>query len=853
MKNSDYLPLLFKLLAMNHFFRAAGFLLGLHFLFSFPPALAQQQDFEGSFSSVSYPQPFLPGWYANEFRSTSSRIFRLPTGGVNGSVALAIQPISTFTGRIWVRLQPKQLANPHVVFWAKTLKNGTGTRPALVYASWSRTMEGEYQDRIPVGDVNQFPNATTAFSKVDLEVPASFASLEEVYLSLEVGIGPGTGSGARWVMDAFSMENRVVDEVAPRVEQVKGYGSKEVRVTFSEPVDPVFSRLPLAYALEGKGPLETRSLADSVLVLAFDEALLEEKEYSLLVRQVPDLQGNFLVDTLFKFRYTNPIAYESKSLVINEVMAAPRQDQDLPFVEYVELMNPLKKELRLDGLVFSTSSTPVVLPSYWIAPGEWVILCPGSQAGLLKPFGKVLPIEGWPVLPNSGTTLRLQAPSGVLIDQLTYSTNSWGGTEFSNGGYSLELPDPLFRCEGTSLLAPSIDPRRGTPGGQNSNFKRQMDPGPVRVESSWFTDSNKVTVRLNQAILPKIGLASFVFIPELAVDSSWVFASGKQVGLSLQAPAKSSLPYQLRASALEPCVGELAGFETSLILGESPAPGELILNEVLADPRPGDPKFVEIHNTSSQKHLSLEGWSLAVQVGEGAPQQARIFGEEGQTLPPQGYLALSTDPERLRLAYPQSATGKMMQVKGLPSLPIGGGTVLFISPDGQVIESLSYQEAWHHPLLRTSKGVSLERIAPFSSATDSGNWQSASSAADYGTPGRMNSTLVSADTEGKILKVDPPVFDPEGSRGPNFISVQYSLEQAGWVGSFTIYSAAGREVVQLGQQQILGTSGVYSWSGTDAAGSRVRPGYYVLVAQLFDLSGRLRVIKKAFVVASQLN
>jgi hypothetical protein len=188
LKNSKYLPLLFKLLAMNHFFRVAGFLLSLHFHLFFPSALAQHQDFEGAFSNVSYPQPFLPGWYANELRSTSSRIFRLPTGGVNGSVALAIQPISTFTGRLWVRLQPKGMKNPQVVFWAKTLKNGTGTRPALVYASWSRTLEGNYQERMPVGDVNQFPNATTAFHQVDLEVPASFAGLEEVYLSLEVGI-----------------------------------------------------------------------------------------------------------------------------------------------------------------------------------------------------------------------------------------------------------------------------------------------------------------------------------------------------------------------------------------------------------------------------------------------------------------------------------------------------------------------------------------------------------------------------------------------------------------------------------------------------------------------------------------
>ena len=839
---------------MNYFFRIAGYLLGasLLVLFSISSALSQTQDFEGIFSTASYPQPFLPGWYANEFRSTSSRIFRLSTGGINGSVALAIQPITTFTGRVWVRLQPKQMGNPHVVFWAKTLKNGTGTRPVLVHASWSGTLEGNYQERIPVGDVNQFPNAATAFTKVEFEVPAAFSGLDEVFLSLEVGIGPGTGSAARWVMDAFSLEDRVVDEVAPRVEQVKGFGPREVMISFSEPVDPVFSRLPLAYALEGKEPLETRRLADSVLVLAFEEALLEEKEYNLAVQRVPDLQGNFLADTVVKFRYTDPRSFGSKSLVINEVMAAPRQDQDLPFVEYVELMNPSKKELRLDGLVFSTSSAQVALPPYWIAPGDWVILCPASQAGLLQSYGKVLPIEGWPVLSNSGTSLRIQEPSGDLIDQLNYTTASWGGTEFANGGYSLELPDPFFRCEGTSLLVPSSHPRRGTPGAQNSSFARQVAPGPFRVEGSWFTDSKKVTITLNQAILPGIGLTSFVFTPELVMDSSWVFASGKQIGLSLQVPAKSSLLYQLKASALEPCVGELGGFETSLILGEVPVSGELVLNELLVDPMPGDPKFVELHNTSSQKYLSLGGWALATREGDGVPQQIRVFGEEGQILPPQGYLALSTAPDRLRITYPQSGAGDFKQVKALPSLPIGGGTVLLLSPMGQVMESLSYDQAWHHPLLRTSKGVSLERISPFSSATEPGNWHSAASAADYGTPGRKNSTVVSADTEGKLLKIDPQVFDPDGSSGPNFITVQYSLEQAGWVGSFTIYSAAGREVVVLGQQQILGTSGLYSWSGTDSAGRRVFPGYYVLVAQFVDLTGRVKVIKKTFVVASQL-
>jgi hypothetical protein len=194
----------------------------------------------------------------------------------------------------------------------------------------------------------------------------------------------------------------------------------------------------------------------------------------------------------------------------------------------------------------------------------------------------------------------------------------------------------------------------------------------------------------------------------------------------------------------------------------------------------------------------------------------------------------------------------MQQVKGLPSLPIAGGTLLLLSPTGEVVESVSYSEDWHHPLLRTSKGVSLEKIAAFPGLASLGNWHSASSSADFGTPGRRNSTVLGATRDESFLQVYPKVFDPEGSSGPNFITFQYSLEQVGWVGSFTIFSAAGRAVAMLGQQEILGTSGLYSWSGTDSAGKKVRPGYYVLVAQLVDLTGRVRVIKKTFVVASPL-
>jgi hypothetical protein len=155
-------------------------------------------------------------------------------------------------------------------------------------------------------------------------------------------------------------------------------------------------------------------------------------------------------------------------------------------------------------------------------------------------------------------------------------------------------------------------------------------------------------------------------------------------------------------------------------------------------------------------------------------------------------------------------------------------------------------------LLRSTKGVSLERISPVFPSHIPSTWQSASSSQDYATPGLKNSTALSAEPVFEPISLFPQVFDPGGSTGPSQVSIRYSMEQSGWVGSFIIYSAAGREVRILGQNQILGTSGVFSWTGTDASGTRVPPGYYILVAQLFDLTGRVKVVKRTLVVGSPL-
>lgn len=812
---------------------------------------AQRQDFEEDFQLASFPAEFLPRWYGNEVSGGSSRIFQLAGQGRGGGKALAVQALSTFDAKIWVRLSPAEFENPELVFYAKSIRNGSGNRPVLLYYSWGESLDGTFSTPVQIGTDSEFPNENQEYRRFSLELPEALRSAEMAVLKLEVRYGPRSGTAARWVMDDFEFGDLVRDQTAPEVLEVKGYGEKSVLLGFSEKVDPVFAIFPIAYELNGRNPESVSLVQDSVAVLDFGESLEQGKVYSLALGQIPDLEGNFLRDTLVNFVFSDPTAFEAKSLVINELMPAPRADQDLPNAEYIELFHAGDREYRLAGLTLSNSRTSTQLGEYWLRPGEYLILAPEAQAAQFREFGKVLPVKNWPTLLNSGDVASLSSPVGLLIDRISYTTASWGGSEFASGGYSLEVVNPHFLCDNSGFLKASIDSRRGTPGSQNSVFDAESSRSAPVLEAGFFKDSLEIRLVFSEPILPALTADDFIFSPRLIVDRV-EFAGGNEVRVLLQAPALASQPYELELSGLRDCFGSaLAGLKARLVLAEIPQTGDLIINEVLFNPRTGEPKFVEIKNTGG-RYLNLEGWSLANLGKDGKPDQGKVFGRAGTLLAPEGHLAVTTDAAALKLVYPKSAQGDVVQIPALPSYPIAGGVVVLLSAQGETVESFAYDEKMHHPLLRDPKGVSLERISPMTPAAVGMNWQSASGNEDYATPGRKNSQSISGEFEEEMIQIDPEVFDPLGSSGPSFASIRYEIGQSGWVGTFRIFSSSGQWVQTLAQNQVLGTSGLLTWAGTDASGKMAKPGYYVLLVELFEPGGRTKAVKKTIVVATQL-
>ena len=708
----------------------------------------QVQGFESEFSIQSYPDEFLPSWFANEIRSTSSRIYQANGLGKNGSKALAVQPISTFNGELIIRLSPKNINGPKVRFWARSVKNGSGDRPALVSYRWSMQIDGTYSIGETLGGANEFANENQEFRLFELELPEEYNDVEEIFLMIEIRYGPGSGSCAKWLMDDFEFGEFMEDNNAPKVTRIRGFDESQLEVQFDEALDPVFSGFLLNYKLGELEPIEVNLLGDSLVYLTFEERLKKGEIYDLKISQIPDLAGNFLRDTLISFQFFDPSFIPAKTLVINELMPAPKADLDLPNVEYIEIFHAGEYAVRLGGVTWSNSRSTVSLPDEWIQPGEFLLLAPVNQASLLENYGEVIPIISWPTLLNSADHLSLKDDEGYLIDKISYSTSSWGGGEFANGGYSLEVTNPFYACEQSDLLRASTDPLRGTPGRQNSVFDLSPDSTLTNLDLFEFTSSRSLLLTFSKPILSGFDQVNFVFEPSLQVDTI-TQPSSKQVQILFSEDVPFNTIYSLRIESLLDCSGNeyVQSIPLKLVLPLKAEVGDVLINELLSNPRSGSPKFVELINVSDN-YLEVGGWKLANFDDKGEVDQVKQLSESSVIIPPGSFLAITSNPDLLMLDYPKSAFGEFLKIASLPSYPIAGGTVVLIDYAGSIADSFSYSEDLHHPLLRDPKGVSLERLSIESPASLSANWHSASAVEEYATPGRMNSQVISGEFEG---------------------------------------------------------------------------------------------------------
>ncbi|HEV7347558.1 lamin tail domain-containing protein [Telluribacter sp.] len=533
------------------------------------------------------------------------------------------------------------------------------------------------------------------------------------------------------------------------------------------------------------------------------------------------------------------------SVVITEIMADPTPRVGLPDAEYIEIFNRTAQPLPLRGWRLETGTRSAVFPDSVIAPGQYVIVTGRSSVPLLLPFGKTIGLSSV-TLPNEGATLALRNNRGQLVFAVTYS-DRWWPADRRQGGYALEMVDTDYPCGEAENWQVSTDVRGGTPGQINAARASNPDLVPPRVERIEIAAADQVVVLFSERLdSSSVSGGGFSVSGRQIVRQVLETPEFRRVTLTLDTPLLEQQPYELVVRNITDCAGNLLR-EARIPLGlpSRADSGDVVLNEILFNPRTGGVDFVEIYNRTAS-YINLRNWTIG-NVSAGLPANFRTLTTNDVLLGPNEYLAFTTDLAILRQQYPSARPARFLAVASLPQFPNVQGGVVLRDQQGRIFDRFDYHENFHSALLTSREGVSLERRYIDAPTNNPSNWHSAASTVGYATPGYANSQGSRGDeTDGFV--VEPEAFTPDGDGADDLTTISYTLSTAGIVGTIRIFDVQGRLVKNLVQNQLIGTRGQVSWDGTDERGAAVPMGYYLLLIDAFDANGAIRQFKKRVVV-----
>ena len=560
---------------------------------------------------------------------------------------------------------------------------------------------------------------------------------------------------------------------------------------------------------------------------------------------------NYMLKTLFiffLFRLTfSCYAQEYNSVVISEIMADPTPIVGLPNVEYLELYNRSGKTISLKGWKLTTGTRSSVLPDSLLLPGAYIILCQRNNMALLSDYGKILGLNSLS-LTNDGMSLELYNPGNQLVYAVSYLIK-WWDSDKRNGGFSLEMADIESPCIEAGNWFTSINVRGGTPGKQNSLVKNIKDSQLPVVERVDVQDNGQLLVVFNKRMdsLNTVLGAVVNLEGRNIIKKQLHLPAFRTLRLTLDAPLLKGQHYSLSIQNAADCSGNLLRESLHRIGLPSPADsGDIVINEILFNPRDSGVDFVELYNKSS-KFINLKNWAIGNVKTDGT-SAFNLITSADVLIAPYAYLALTIDVIVLKEQYPSSVKADFLELPSLPSFPNEEGGVILRSANSVLFDRFVYSEKMHHELLSDYNGVSLEKADPNVSSAVRSNWQSASSVTGYATPGFVNSQKTPEKQEDYFI-LKPEAFTPDNDGQDDFAILEFHQKLAGQIATIRIFSLSGNLVRNLLRNQLIGTAGEIKWDGTDESGQVVPTGYYLFLIDVFDVTGKTQQYKKRVVVA----
>lgn len=276
-------------------------------------------------------------------------------------------------------------------------------------------------------------------------------------------------------------------------------------------------------------------------------------------------------------------------------------------------------------------------------------------------------------------------------------------------------------------------------------------------------------------------------------------------------------------------------------------PGDILISEVLFNPRDNGSDFIELYNASDYP-LNMKGLQLSNRYEDGTLKDIYAIIENDFILPSKSLLLISSNIADIKDKY--NVFDSIIAIEtSLPPFNNDEGTVVLLKDSTEIIDEMIYSETMHFALLTDVEGISLERISFEMKSMDRATWHSASTTSLGATPGMYNSQhMLSTDTINESeLFINPPVFSPDNDGYQDVVEINYKLDAGATAGSLYIINRQGILVKTLCNNQLFDHEGVFIWDGLDDARKILRPDIYIAVIDIYDLNGK-RDIKKGIIV-----
>jgi hypothetical protein len=641
------------------------------------------------------------------------------------------------------------------------------------------------------------------------------------------------------------------DITPPAIKSVTATSVRTIDVLFTEPVDAASAQMASNYLINNvERPVfvQTDALNPALVHLSFSNNFSTGVN-TIIINGVKDVAGNAISNAGTMFSFFMPQRFD---VVIDEIMADPSPQIGLPNTEYIELKNVSGRDINLQGWKLSTySANSGSFPDFVLPADSFLIITSTTQAQNFTAYGRVAGVGSFPSIHNDSSTLVLTSKDNIIIHAVSYNIGWYGSATKKEGGWSLEMIDTHNPCSGQSNWKASVHDSGGTPGKRNSVDAVNKDETAPFLKNAYVADSATIILTFNEPVdsSSSANPAHYKMTPGIAVRAASALLPGfTQVQLQLSAPLLSSVIYALEPTGITDCAGnEISSHAIRIGLPESASGKDVVVNEILFNPKPNAPEYIELYNRS-HKIIDASKLYIANRNSAGVISSLKKLSSQPLYIFPDSYLVVTEDASGLQKNYWVKNEDVVITLS-LPSLPDDAGRVIVTDDQGKVLDEVHYSRDWHFNLIANDEGVALERIDPDGQSENKSNWHSAASTSGYGTPTYKNSQFKETAITGATLEITPKIFSPDNDGYDDIATIQYQVATGGYMANITIFDANGRFIRHLVKNDILGQKGTWHWDGLDEQGKNLSAGNYIIYTELFNLQGKKVRFKNTIVLA----